>query len=84
MTRRKCPPRIVSVEAKPPFVLRLLWDSGEESLVDASSVIETFRVYAPLRDDPDLFSRVRLGDCGTDIVWTDEIDMSADTLSRLA
>jgi hypothetical protein len=27
---------------------------------------------------------VRLGEHGTDVVWTDEIDMAADTLWRLA
>jgi DNA-binding transcriptional regulator YiaG len=31
-----------------------------------------------------LFRAVRLGDLGTDIVWSDEIDMSASTLWRLA
>jgi DNA-binding transcriptional regulator YiaG len=31
-----------------------------------------------------LFDRVRVGEAGTDIVWNDDIDMSADTLWRLA
>jgi DNA-binding transcriptional regulator YiaG len=42
----------------------------------------TFRLYAPLRANRGLFNRV--GEGGTDIVWTDDIDMSADTLWRLA
>jgi DNA-binding XRE family transcriptional regulator len=37
-----------------------------------------------LRQAPDLFRKVRVGEHGTDIVWTDEIDMAADTLWRLA
>jgi DNA-binding transcriptional regulator YiaG len=37
-----------------------------------------------LRKSPALFRRVRVGEHGTDIVWSDEIDMSADTLWRLA
>jgi DNA-binding transcriptional regulator YiaG len=31
-----------------------------------------------------LFTRVRVGEYGADVVWSDEIDMSADTLWRLA
>ena len=49
-----------------------------------SGLVETFRVYEPLRRSPELFGRVRVGDYGTDISWTDEIDMAADTLWRLA
>ena len=49
-----------------------------------SGPIETFRVYEPLRHSPDLFRRVHVGEHGTDIVWSDEIDMAADTLWRLA
>jgi hypothetical protein len=30
-----------------------------------------------------LFRQVRLGEHGTDVVWTDEIDMAADTFWRL-
>ena len=31
-----------------------------------------------------LFGRVQVGELGTDVTWTDEIDMAADTLWRLA
>lgn len=52
--------------------------------MDVSALIATFRVYAPLRDDRALFRQVRVGEHGTDVVWTDDIDMAADTLWRLA
>lgn len=64
--------------------LRVRWDKGDESLVNLSGVIATFRVYEPLRRSPELFRQARVGEHGTDIVWTDDIDMSADTLWRLA
>ncbi len=64
---------------KPRFTLLVRWDKGEDSRVDVSGMIETFRLYEPLRRSPELFRRVRVGELGTDIVWTDEIDMSADT-----
>jgi len=78
-------PRITAVTpGEQPATLRVTWDQGDESLVDLSSLIQTFRAYAPLRQSPELFRQVRVGEHGTDIVWTDEIDMAADTLWRLA
>src|SRR5271156_6327208 len=82
---KKTLPRIVAVTAsKKPLTLRIRWDKGDESQVDVSGLIETFRVYEPLRRSPELFAQVRLGEHGTDVVWSDDIDMSADTLWRLA
>ncbi|MFO1102854.1 MAG: DUF2442 domain-containing protein [Methylocystis sp.] len=82
---KKTLPRIVAVApGKKPRTLRLRWDRGDESLVNLSGVIATFRVYEPLRRSPELFRQARVGEHGTDIVWTDDIDMSADTLWRLA
>jgi DNA-binding transcriptional regulator YiaG len=78
-------PRIVAVSAgKKPQTLRIRWDNGGENSVDVSGAIATYRVYAPLRRSATLFRNVRVGELGTDIVWNDEIDMSADTLWRLA
>lgn len=82
---KKTLPRIVAVTAdEKPLTLRIHWDKGDESRVDVSGPIETFRVYAPLRHSPDVFRRVRVGEHGADVVWSDEIDMAADTLWRLA
>jgi len=78
-------PRIVAVAAdKKPLTLLVRWDKGEESHVDVSGLIGTFRVYEPLRRSQELFERVQVGGHGTDVSWTDEIDMAADTLWRLA
>ena len=46
--------------------------------------MNAFRAYAPLRYSPELFGGVRLGELGADVVWPDGIDMSSDTLWRLA
>ena len=64
--------------------LFLRWQDGGESLVDVSCIIGSFRVYAPLRNSPELFRQVRIGEHGSDIAWSDDIDMAADTLWRLA
>jgi DNA-binding transcriptional regulator YiaG len=82
---KKILPRIVEVAAdnKKPLTLRIRWDSGDESRVDVSGLIGTFHVYKPLRGSQALFRRARVGEHATDVVWSDKIDMSADTLWRL-
>src|SRR5580704_9661240 len=85
MMPRKILPRIVAVApGDKPMTLRVRWDKGEEGLIDVSGMIQSFLVYAPLRQSPELFRQVRVGEYGTDVVWIDEIDMAADTLWRLA
>jgi hypothetical protein len=82
---RKILPRIVAVTAgEQPMTLRVRWDNGEEGVIDVSGMIESYRVFAPLRQSPELFRQARVGEYGTDVVWTDEINMAADTLWRLA
>jgi hypothetical protein len=81
---KKTLPRIVAVAADiGPLALRLRWDNARESVVDVSGLVATFRVYEPLRHSPDLFAQLRLGEHGADVVWSDAIAMSADTLWRL-
>jgi DNA-binding XRE family transcriptional regulator len=78
-------PRVVAVTpGKAPFTLHVRWDKGGENAVDVSDLIGTFRAYAPLRNLPELFRQVQLGEYGSDVVWPGGIDMSADTLWRLA
>lgn len=82
---KKTLPRIRAVEATgKPLALRVQWSHGGEDLIDLSGIIQTFKVFAPLRTDPKLFRQVRVGEHGTDIVWNDEIDIANDTLWRLA
>jgi DNA-binding XRE family transcriptional regulator len=78
-------PRIVAVTlGEAPLTLRVRWDRGGENSVDVSDMVASFRVYAPLQSSPELFRQVQVGEYGTDIVWPGDIDMSADTLWRLA
>jgi DNA-binding XRE family transcriptional regulator len=81
---KKSLPRIEAVEAtERPLTLRVRWSHSGETLIDVSGPIGAFRVFEPLRANPALFRSVRLGEHGTDVVWTDEIDMAAETLWRL-
>ncbi|HMQ57986.1 MAG TPA: helix-turn-helix transcriptional regulator [Rhizobiaceae bacterium] len=81
---RKTIPRLLSVSATAkPFSVHTRWDTGDDGEIDLTGPIMTFSLYRPLRDSPQAFAQVRLGDLRTDIVWSEEIDMSADTLWRL-
>lgn len=82
---RKTLPRIADVApGKVSLTLRVRWQHGGESLVDVSGPVGAFRVYAALREDRALFCQVHVGEYGVDVAWTDEIDMAADMLWRLA
>lgn len=82
---KKLLPRIAAVSAgKKSHTLLIRWAHGGTDIVDVSAQLDKFRVYAPLRQNAALFRRVRVGEHGTDIVWSDQLDMSADTLWRLA
>lgn len=78
-------PRIAHVApGLAPLTLRVRWRGGSEGVVDVSGPVGSFRVYAPLRGDPVLFAQARVGEHGTDVAWTEEVDMATDTLWRLA
>lgn len=82
---RKTLPRIISAEpGDAGLTLKIKWDHGGETNVDVSSLVDAYRIYSPLRQDPELFQQVRVGEYGTDIVWPKDIDISADSLWRLA
>ena len=78
-------PRIVAVRpGEVPLTLHVGWDRGGENSVDVSGMVASYRVYTSLRNSPGLFHQVQVGEYGTDVVWPGGIDMSADTLWRLA
>jgi DNA-binding XRE family transcriptional regulator len=82
---RKALPRIESVEpGRKPITLQIRWNTGDDTLIDVSGIVNSFRAYAPLRQSTELFRRVRVGEFGTDVVWDRDLDMSNDTLWRLA
>ena len=64
--------------------MQVRWDTGDDTLVRRIAPINAYRVYAPLRQDSALFARVQIGEYGTDVVWPGDLDMSNDTLWRLA
>ena len=82
---RKVIPRIESVAAgSKSLTLRLRWNTGDDTPVDVTGIVNSFRMYSPLRNDPELFRQVKVGEFGADVVWPGGLDMSNDTLWRLA
>ena len=82
MPKRKMP-RISEVKALAPLWVKVTFENGKQADIDLSRMINTFKVYAPLRNDEKLFASVRVGEWGWHIEWTRDMDMSAETLMRL-
>lgn len=77
-------PNIRAVRADKGRSLAITWKGGAESVVDASRHISDHAVFAPLRADDDLFRSVKVGEWGWCVHWSDEMEIAADTLWRLA
>jgi len=80
---KKKMPRISEVKALDPFWVKVAFESGRQTDIDLSGMVNAFKVYAPLREDEKLFASVRVGEWGWHIKWTKDMDMSAETLMRL-
>ena len=70
-------PRLVAIEARPPFRLWLRYDDGAEGEVDLSHLI-TGQVFEPWRDDS-FFRSVTIGVHG-EASWGESIDLCPDAL----
>ena len=70
--------RITSSEVAGPFTLRLVFNDGQERIVDISPLLNG-PIFAPLRD-PSYFALVRLDPiCGT-VVWPNGADFAPEAL----
>ena len=77
-------PNIKSIRADKGRRLIIGWKGGAESIVDPSSLLAKFASLAPLRADDQLFATVKVGEWGWCAHWSDEMEISSDTLWRLA
>ncbi len=83
-------PRIASVSIHQGFDIAVSWKvgsrAGQSDVVDLGPTIMTYKLYAPLRDNPDLFRTVHVINYGSALGWGDgeEIDMSAEGVEDLA
>ncbi len=84
-------PRIRAVRADTGRQLVVTWKGGAETVIDVAPHFARYAIFAPLRADArgkarasTLFRTVAVGDWGWSGHWTDEMEMAADTLWRLA
>ena len=84
-------PKIRAVRADTGRRLVITWRGGAESVVDVGPHLARYAIFVPLRADTrgkargtTLFRAVALGDWGWSVHWTDEMEIAADTLWRLA
>lgn len=79
MSTRTTTARIRSVEPLEGFVVRLCFDDGVEREVDLEDALWG-PVFAPLRNDIDLFRQVRVDEELGTIVWPNGADLDPDVL----
>lgn len=72
--------RILSVTPLPGYKLKALFKTGEERLYDASTLEETWPVFADLRAIPGLFELVRVEAGGCAVVWNEFLDLSSEEI----
>ena len=82
-------PRISEIRALPDFRLAIVWAAGSRTgradFVDLAPVINTYKLYRPLRNNEELFRTARLVDHGNVVEWGDgTIDMPAELIKDLA
>ncbi len=77
-------PNIRSVRAADGRILVVIWKGGAESTIDVGGHLERFAVFSPLRTDDAAFRNVTLGEWGWSVHWSDDMEISSDTLWRLA
>jgi hypothetical protein len=76
--------RIAAVRAGPDRRLVVTWKGGAESIVDVAQHLDKYAIFTPLRTDGDRFRRVMPGEWGWCAHWSDDMEIAADTLHRLA
>jgi hypothetical protein len=77
-------PNIRSVCADNDRRLVIIWKGGAESIVDVSKHLADYAIFAPVRTDDDLFRAVTVGEWGWSVHWSDDQEISSDTLWRFA
>jgi hypothetical protein len=77
-------PNIKSVRVEAGRSVVVAWKAGGDSVIDLTEHLSRYAIFAPLRADDGLFEGVGVGEWGWSIRWSDEVEISAETLWRLA
>jgi hypothetical protein len=76
-------PRIASAMVLYDHVLSVCWADGTIQSVDLVPALAAYGVYAPLRSGA-LFPAFHVVKNGSALAWSNDIEMSADMVKRLA
>jgi len=76
-------PRIAAVRPAIGRAVHVAWDDGSEHEVDLGAFLDRFEVFRPLDGDAP-FAAVAVGEWGACLHWTDDMEIAAGTLRRLA
>ena len=77
-------PNIRGLQPEAGRRVSVLWRGGAESVVDLSDHLRKYTILAPLLADEELFAHVDVGEWGWSAHWSDDLEISSDTLWRLA
>jgi hypothetical protein len=82
-------PRISSVRALTPFNVLVTWSAGSRvgrsEVVDLTPIINTYKIFRPLRKDERLFRTAHIIEDGDAIAWDDShLELSTDAIESLA
>jgi hypothetical protein len=77
-------PNVRAIRADEGRRLAITWTGGSESVVDVTDHLAEYAVFATLRADDDHFRKVEIGEWGWCVRWSDEMEISADTLWRMS
>jgi hypothetical protein len=77
-------PNIKAVRPDEKRSVVIQWRGGAESMLDLSKHLNTYTVFAPLRRNDERFRAVKVGEWGWCLHWSDDMEISSDTLWRLA
>jgi hypothetical protein len=83
-------PRIANVDALPPHTLVVTWadgrHAGEVTRIDVAPIVNTYKIFRPLRKNEALFETARVSEDGDSVVWNgnEDLELSAEALEDLA
>lgn len=77
-------PNIHAIRAERSHHVVVTWKGGAESVIDLSAYLRRYAAFAPLRSSSARFAKVAVGEWGWSAHWSDDMEISAETLWRLA
>lgn len=77
-------PQLRTIRAGANRTLIVTWKGGGESVVDVGDLLRQRAVFAPLRTNDEAFRAVVAGEWGWNAHWSDDMEISSDTLHELA